>query len=81
MLYENKLRLLENAACVGLSLMVVLSQIYLQNLEHNAMAETLIIQKQPKTFKRYLDDSHARFTSKHHANTFQEILNKQDQAV
>ena len=81
MLYENKLRLLEKAGCIGLSVMVVLSQIYLQNLEHKAMAETLIIHKQPKTFKRYVDDSHACFTSKHHANTFQENLNKQDQAI
>ena len=45
------------------------------------MAEALTIQIQPKTFKRYVDDSHARFTSKHHANTFQEILNKQDPAI
>ena len=36
---------------------------------------------QPKTYKRYLDDSHARFTSRHHANTFQNILNKQGPAI
>ena len=80
-LYENKIRLLENAGLIGLSLMVVLSESYLQHLEHRAIAETLAIQIQPKTFKRYVDDSHARFTSKHHANTFQEILNKQDPAI
>ena len=28
-----------------------------------------------------VDESHARFTSKHHSNTFQEILNKQDPAI
>ena len=61
--------------------MVVLSKSYLQHLEHKAMAEALIIQIQPKTFKRYVDDSHTRFTSKLHANTFQEILNKQDLAI
>ena len=32
-------------------------------------------------FRRYVDDSHARFTSKYHANTFKEILNKQDPAI
>ena len=80
-LYENKMRLLENAGPVGLSLMVVLSESYLQHLEHKAMVEALTMQIQPKTFKRYVDDSHARFTSKHHANIFQKILNKQDQAV
>ena len=68
-LYENKIRLLENAGPIGLSLMVVLSESYLQHLEHKAMAEALIIQIQPKTFKRYVDDSHARFISKHHENT------------
>ena len=45
------------------------------------MTEVLTIQIQPKTFKRYVDDSHARFTSKHHANIFQKILNKQDPAI
>ena len=54
---------------IGLSLVVVLSESYLQHLEHKAMVEALTIQIQPKTFKRYVDDSHARFTSKHHANT------------
>ena len=61
--------------------MVVLSESYLQHLEHKAMAEALTIQIQPKTFKRYVDDSHARFTSKHHANTSQETLNKQDPSI
>ena len=61
--------------------MVVLSESYLQHLEHKAIAEALNIQIQPKTFKRYVDDSHARFASKHHANIFQEILNKQDPAI
>ena len=72
-LYEDKIRLLENTGPIGLSLTVVLSESYLQHLEHKAMAEALTIQIQPKTFKRYVDDSHARFTSKYHANTFQEI--------
>ena len=61
--------------------MVVLSETYLQHLEHKAIAEALTIHIQPKTFKRYVDSSHARFLSKHQANTFQEILNKQDPAI
>ena len=61
--------------------MIVLSESYLQHLEHKAMVESLTMQIQPKTFKRYVDDSHARFTSKHHANIFQEILNKHDPAI
>ena len=58
--------------------MVVLSESYLQHLKHKAIAELLAIQIQTKTSKRYVDDIHARFTSKYHANNFQEILNKQD---
>ena len=50
-LYKNRIRLLENAGPVGLSLMVVLSESYLQHLEHKAIAEALAIQIQPKTFK------------------------------
>ena len=53
--------------------MVVLSESYLQHLERKTMAEALTIQIQPKTFKRYVDDSHTCFPSKHQANTFQEI--------
>ena len=80
-LYENKIRLLENAGPIGLSLMVVLSESYLQHLERKAIAEALTIQIQPKTFKRYVGDSPARFPSKHQPNTFQEILNKQDPTI
>ena len=35
--YENKMTLLENAGLIGLSLMVVLSESFLQHLEHKAM--------------------------------------------
>ena len=47
-LYENEIRLLENAGPIGLSLMVVLSESYLQHLEHKAIAEALAIQIHPK---------------------------------
>ena len=80
-LYENKIRLLENAGPFGLSLTVVLSESYLQYLEHKVIAEALTIHIQPKTFKRYVDNSHAHFPSIHQAKTFQEILNKQDPAI
>ena len=43
-LYENKIRLLENVDPIGLSLMVALSESYLQYLEHKTIAEGLTIQ-------------------------------------
>ena len=50
--------------------MIELSESYLQHLEHKAIAEALTIHMEPKTFKRYVNDSHACFPSKHQANTF-----------
>ena len=73
-LYENKIRLSENAGPICVSLMVVLSESYLQYLKRKAIAEVLNKQIQPKPFKRYVDHSHARFLSKQQANTFQETL-------
>ena len=73
-LYENKMKLLENAGPIGLSLMVVLCESYLQHLEYKAMVVAFTMQIQPKTLKRYVDDSHARFTSKHHAINFSRNL-------
>ena len=35
----------------------------------------------PKTFRRFVDDSHAHFQERPHANKFLEILNKQDPAI
>ena len=59
--------------------MVVLSESYLQHLERKAIAEALAIHIQLKTFKRYVDKSHARFSSKHQVNTFQEIQTNKNQ--
>lgn len=58
---------------MGLSLMAVLSESCLQYPERKAIAEIFTIHIQRKTFERYVDDSHARFPSKHQANTFQKI--------
>lgn len=80
-LFENKLRLLENSGPIGLSFMVILSESYLQKLESKAILEALNFNIAPKTFRRYVDDSHARFHSKDNANTFLHILNKQDPAI
>ena len=58
--------------------MVVLSESYAQNLEHKAIAEALTLNLAPKTYRRYVDETHARFTSKEQSHKFQNILNKQD---
>ena len=61
--------------------MVVLSESYIQNLEHKAIAEALTLNLAPKTYRRYIDDTHARFTSKEQSRKFQNILNKQDKHI
>ena len=80
-LYENILRLFQNSGPIGLSLMVVLSECYLQKIEFKAIAEALNYKIAPKTFRRFVDDSHARFQNRSRANKFLEILNKQDPAI
>ena len=57
---KKKIRLLENADPIGLSLIVVLSKSYLQHLQYKAIFESFTIQIQPKTFKRYVDESHQK---------------------
>ena len=50
--------------------MVVLSESYVQHLESKATAEVLIINTTPKTFRRYVDDSHTRFNIKENSRKF-----------
>ena len=56
--------------------MVVLYKSYVQYLEHKAIAEALTLNLAPKTYRRYVVDSHARFISKEQSREFQNILNK-----
>ena len=66
---------------IGLSVMVVLSESYLQNLEGNAIELTLRFGIAPKTFCRYVVDSHAQFRSRSNATEFLNVLNRQDPQI
>ena len=61
--------------------MVVFSECYLQRLEEKSIALSLAFNITPKTFKRYVDDSQARFENKQKSLQFLEILNKQDSSI
>ena len=61
--------------------MVVLSGCYFQKIEYKAIMEALNYKIVPKTFRRFVDDSHAHFQERSHAIKFLEILNKQDPAI
>ena len=79
-LWEDKIYLLNNSAPIGLALMVVIAEAYLQYHEKNAIDAALRENPPvaPKSFVRYVDDSHARFKNLDSATAFQRILNQQD---
>ena len=58
--------------------MVVLSECYLQRTEHISIIQALNLNLAPKTFKRFVDDSHARFNNREQLLQFLDILNSQD---
>ena len=80
-LWNNETRILKNSGPIGLPFIVALSENYIQNLEHKAIAEALTLNLAPKTYRRYVDDNHARFHSKEQSHDFQKILNKQDKHI
>ena len=53
----------------------------MKKIEFKAITEALNYKIAPKTFRRFVDDSHARFQNRSHANKFLEILNKQDPSI
>ena len=61
--------------------MVILSESYLQNLEKNAIELALTFDIAPKTFRRYDDDSHARYGSRNNVTEFSNALNSQDTQI
>ena len=80
-LYKNEIRSLPNSGPIGLSLMVVVAEAFLQHLETKALIIDEVSQFSPKTYRRYVDDSHARFNSIQNHDKFLELLNKQDPAI
>ena len=80
-LYNNLIWKLYNSGPIGLSIMVFLSECYLQRLEEKSIALSFALNISSKTFKRYVDDSHGRFENKEKSLQFLEILNKQDSSI
>ena len=80
-LWNDKIYSIEDSGPIGLSLMVVIAEGYLQFIEKNAMDVALVANVAPKTFKRYVDDSHARFDTCEEMVKFHQILNEQDERI
>ena len=72
---------LENSRPMGLSIMVVLPECYLQRIEHISITQALNLNLAPKTFKRFVDDSHARFNNREQSLQSLDILNSQDPSI
>ena len=58
-----------------LSILVVLSERYLQRLEEKFIALSFVFNTKPKIFKRFIDDGHTIFEKKKSLRFF-ETLNK-----
>ena len=80
-IFDNPVRVLKNSGPIGLALMIVISEAFLQRLEEKAIQETLATNLAPLTYRRYVDDSHARFETVHQSHSFLNILNKQNRAI
>ncbi|XP_065650611.1 uncharacterized protein LOC136078744 [Hydra vulgaris] len=82
-LWNNEIHELENSGPIGLSFMVVLAESFLQHHEENAfkIAKTLNPPLDLKSYLRYVDDSHARFSNIQETEKFKIILNKQHPAI
>ena len=68
-LWRNRIYLIKDAGPIGLSLMVVMAESYLQHLEEKAISVALSRNVSLISFKRYVDDSHARFENSSDADT------------
>ena len=82
-LYNGEIHELENKGPIGLSLMVTMAESYLQHLEDRAIENAQHSQPpmNPKTHRRYVDDSHTRFDIMNQASRFLVELNSQDERV
>jgi len=80
-MWNETIYTIEDAGPIGLSLMVVMAEGYLQVLEEKAMQGALLNNISIKTYRRYVDDSHARFESKDCSMKFLDVLNQQDPQI
>ena len=59
--YQLLMRILDNSSPFGLALIAAISEVFLQCLEDRVMKEALVTNLALLIYKRYVDDSHARF--------------------
>ena len=72
-IFDSHVRILENWGPIVLALIVVISEAFLQRLEDRAVQEALETNLARLTYKRYVDDSHARFETLRQSHSFLNI--------
>ena len=80
-IFGNRVSISENSGPIALALMVVISRGLSQRFEDKTIQEVLRVNLGPLSYKRYVDDSHARFEAIHQSHNFLNILNKQNKAL
>ena len=76
-LWQNDVHKLDNSGPIGLALMVVVAEAFLQHHEEKALKVAKYQKINVKSFRRYVDDSHCRIPSIQQAEKFLDILNTQ----
>ena len=80
-LWNNEIHCLKDSGPIGLSLMVILAESYLQMIENKALQIAVNLNVAPITHRRYVDDTHDRFDNKENIKNFLNILNNQDPKI
>ena len=82
-LWNNNIYQLIDSGPIGLSLMVIIAEAFLQVLESNAINIALSkpLPVAPITHRRYVDDTHDRFTTRANSEEFLIILNSQEPRI
>ncbi|XP_065652946.1 uncharacterized protein LOC136080259 [Hydra vulgaris] len=78
-LHESNIHTLKDAGPIGLSLMVVMAESFLQHYEEKALLQAQYLTPPicVKSFKRYVDDIHSRFINEAESERFLDLLNNQ----
>ena len=74
-IFDNRVRILENSGQIGLAVMDVIPEAFLQRFEDRALQEALATNLASLTYKRSVENSHARFETVHQSHIFLNILN------
>ena len=75
-IFDKHVRILENSVSIGLALMVVILEAFLQHLEDKTMQKAVAANLVPLTYKRYVCDNQARFETVYQFHSFLNILKK-----